>query len=154
MKTASGKYISIGKYNAGCFDETACISFLSFGISDENGTLTVSYYPAQDDTDAKKFVKNYEAESSVTPSETTTTETTTTETTVVQDPVQMGDLTCNGIIGISDAILCYRIAVEDITADITRQGLDHADVNHDNMVNAYDAVLILKYIARLITTFD
>lgn len=43
--------------------------------------------------------------------------------------------------------------MEDITVDITRQGLDIADVNHDNRVNAYDAVLILRYIAQLIDTF-
>ena len=43
--------------------------------------------------------------------------------------------------------------MEDITVDITRQGLDNADVNHDNLLNAYDAVLILRYIAQLIDTF-
>lgn len=43
--------------------------------------------------------------------------------------------------------------MEDITVDITRQGLDNADVTHDNLVNAYDAVLILRYIAQLIDTF-
>lgn len=43
--------------------------------------------------------------------------------------------------------------MEDITVDITWQGLDNADVNHDNRVNAYDAVLILRYIAQLIDTF-
>ena len=112
--------------------------FLSQGMSDKNGTLTVWYRPAKDDTDANKFVKCYETEKA--------------EPKVYGKG--LGDLNGDNSIDGSDAVLLARFCAEDKTAVITTDGLRNADVNHDGKKDGADIIRILEYIARIISSFD
>ena len=112
--------------------------FLSQGMSDKDGTLTVWYRPAQDDTDANKFVKCYETEK-------------------VEPQVYgkgLGDLNGDNSIDVSDAVLLARFCAEDQSAVITTDGLRNADVNSDGKKDGADVIRILEYIARIISSFD
>ena len=103
--------------------------YLSQGVSDNDGNLTVWYRPKSDDTDAKKYVRC--APSKI-----------------------KGDMNCDFVVDISDAVLCARFCAEDAEAIISLQGIRNADVDHDGNADSDDTILILKFIARLITSFD
>lgn len=85
---------------------------------------------------------------------TTKTTTTTTSTSKPSGDAYYGDVNCDKEIDISDVILLSRIAAEDKTASVTTQGKVNADCNRDQKINANDAALVLKFIAKLITKED
>ena len=103
--------------------------YLSQGVSDENGTLTVWYRPAKDDSNANKFVRCYEPEPTVT---------------------RRGDMNLDGKVDVSDAVQLMRFIVEDRTLVVTKQGLANADANANGTVDSDDCSTILKYIAKII----
>lgn len=83
---------------------------------------------------------------------TTTTSTSTTSSSARQDGkvTVLGDVDCNGIITVSDAILLSRISFEDTTVNVTEQGRINADCNKDGVKNGADVTLVLKCVAKLI----
>ncbi len=111
--------------------------YLSQGVSDENGTLTIWYRPKSDDTDAKKYVQ--------------CAVTSTTEQLVSQIK---GDTNCDFVVDVSDVVMCARFCAEDRTVKITRQGILNADVDKNGNPDPGDTILMLKFIARLIPSFD
>lgn len=66
-------------------------------------------------------------------------------------PYVPGDVDCSGAVDVSDAVLLAKLLAEDQTAVVTQSGLRNADVNNSGQPDAEDTVMILKYIARLIT---
>ena len=60
-----------------------------------------------------------------------------------------GDATCNDDVDISDAILTARVAAEDPSANITKQGRINANCDGDTKLTANDAATILRIIGRL-----
>ncbi len=108
--------------------------YLSQGMSDANGTLTVWYRPKSDDTDAQKYVKCLSTQKPVS--------------------TMKGDANGDFVVDVSDAVLCARFCAENSTANITRQGVVNLDVNGDGNTDFNDTIEILRYIARLITSFD
>ena len=108
--------------------------YLSQGVSDETGTLTVFYRPKSDDTAANKYVKCASTETPVSKIK--------------------GDLNGDFVVDVSDAVLCARFCAEDAEANISRQGVLNADVNGDGNTDPNDTVQILKFIAHIITSFD
>lgn len=103
--------------------------YLSQGVSDENGTLTIWYRPAKDDTDANKFVKRFVSQPVITVA---------------------GDLTCDGHVDVSDAVALLRFLNEDKSVKISDQGITNADANRNGQVDSDDCTVILQFIARII----
>lgn len=64
----------------------------------------------------------------------------------------LGDVTGEGIINVSDALLALKIAVGSIESPTDAQNAA-ADVNLDGNVNVSDALLILKFAVGSITSF-
>ena len=111
------------------------------------------------------------SETTTTTAETTTTETTTTtavtltqttasETTVTTETsvvtpgeLMLGDVNESGKTDVSDAVLLARFVAEDKEARITAQGQRNAYTNKNGKPDQEDIALILKYIAKLITSF-
>ncbi len=96
-----------------------------------------------------------------TKAETTTTKTTTTEPAVttqadvttsgiIAGPVKRGDMTCDGTVDISDAVLIARYLAEDRNAKITDQGMANADVDDVKGVAEGDLIMVLKAIAKIV----
>ena len=83
-----------------------------------------------------------------------TTPGTTTTTTTVSGNVKWGDADCSGTVDISDAVLVARFTAEDQDAVISEQGKTNADVSHKDGIDSNDVLMILKYIARLLTYSD
>lgn len=73
------------------------------------------------------------------------------ETTSAETNSNRGDVDCNGLIEITDVILLNRLAAEDVTVTITAQGQKNAECNDDGQINADDALLILRYMASIIS---
>ena len=97
-------------------------------------------------------------ETTTTTTVTTTTETTTTTTaeTTTESEQQTeirlrGDVNCSGNVDVSDAVLLARFIAEDSAAKITEPGKRNADCNGDGVRDGADTVMILQYIAKLIT---
>ena len=65
-----------------------------------------------------------------------------------------GDANCDYQVDVSDAVLIARFCAEDKNAEITQQGKKNADVNHNSNVDTEDTIVILKYIAHIIRSFD
>lgn len=84
------------------------------------------------------------------PATTAKTTTTTAKATGTQGDTFWGDATCSGDVDVSDCVLIARIASEDKEVKITAQGKTNADVDHDGNLTTDDALLILKYIAKLV----
>lgn len=66
---------------------------------------------------------------------------------------QKGDVSCDGVIDVSDAVLLARFIAEDTEAMISDQGKRNADVNKSGGPDQEDIMLILRRIARLISEF-
>lgn len=113
--------------------------FLSQGMSDADGTLTVWYRPKSDDTDAEKIVRKYETGTTAKPA---------------VYGAGAGDLNGDGQVDISDAVLLARLCAEDRNVNVSREGGLNADVNHSGQPDADDVILILRYIAHIIDTLD
>ena len=144
--------------------------YLSQGISDETGTLTVWYRPRTTDTNAAKYVRCSGSSAPDTPAVTTTAkpaapvQTTTAKATTApvkttaattSRPVSTvaGDANGDFVVDVSDAVLIARFCAEDSSVDISRQGIMNADVDHSGSPDPDDIVLILRLIAKLITSF-
>ncbi len=80
---------------------------------------------------------------------TTTTETTTSETLM---PSLRGDVDCNGLVQIADAIMLARYLAEDQII-VTVQGLNNAETTGDNALTAEDSACLLQYLAGVIDDF-
>ena len=103
------------------------------------------------------FVKEAAAAVTTTEPVVTTTEpvVTTTEpagTTVTEAPEETlrGDVNCNKIRDVSDAVLLARLIAEDSSAKVTTQGLLNADCNADGNRTRDDLIILLQFIAKLI----
>lgn len=121
--------------------------YLAQGTTDESGALTIWYRPAKEDSAAKKYVRCYEPE-------TTAPVTTTSAQTTKPVSKIKGDANCDFSVDVSDVVLLARFCVEDVTVRISSQGIRNGDVNHDNNTDGDDLIPILKYIARMIDSFD
>lgn len=64
----------------------------------------------------------------------------------------LGDVTGEGTINVSDALLALKIAVGSIESPTEIEKIT-ADVNSDGAVNVSDALLILKYAVGSISSF-
>lgn len=60
-----------------------------------------------------------------------------------------GDVNCDCIVDVSDAVLAARFAAEDNTAMITAQGKINADMNSDGNITGDDVIAVLRKIAKL-----
>ncbi len=73
------------------------------------------------------------------------------ETTAAGLPVTLlGDVTCDGAVDVSDAVLLARLLVEDKEAEVSEQGVVNADMNRSGAPDPADVTLILKTIAKMI----
>ena len=68
--------------------------------------------------------------------------------------MRCGDVDLSGIVDVSDAVLICRYHAEDEEAVIEAQGKINADVTHDSNITGDDTVLILRYIAKLVSYSD
>ena len=103
------------------------------------------------------FVKEAAAETApettVTTTATTVTTTETTVTTATEAPaaeILRGDVDCNKVRDVSDAVLLARLIAEDSTAKVSAQGLLNADCNGDGNRTSEDVIRLLQYIAKMI----
>ena len=99
------------------------------------------------------FVK--EAAAAVTTTEPVVTTTEPAGTTVTEAPEETlrGDVNCNKIRDVSDAVLLARLIAEDSTAKVTTQGQNiflNADCNADGNRTRDDLIILLQFIAKLI----
>lgn len=62
----------------------------------------------------------------------------------------LGDVNCDGVVTVSDAILMSRISQEDTTVDVNAQGLINGDANEDGVCNSADVTVILHIVAKLV----
>ncbi len=65
-----------------------------------------------------------------------------------------GDVNCDKIVDVSDAVLLARLIAEDSTVSISEDGLKNADANADGSISSDDTIMILKYIAKMIPDFE
>ena len=92
------------------------------------------------------------------PAETTTKATTTQQTTqkttvTTTSTDRLGDVNEDTVIDISDAVLLARFVAEDNEANVSSQGKRNADVNRNGSPDSDDVVVLLKYIAKTISSF-
>ena len=112
------------------------------------------FYTVRDET-GQEFVLAPAAEPVPDPvvTTTTTTVTATTTTTTVTEPVtgklRLGDVDCNGIVDVTDAVLLARLLAEDDEAVVSQQGMRNADCNQDGSRSMDDTTLILQHVAKL-----
>jgi len=97
---------------------------------------------------------------------TTTTTTTTTVTTPAPattpapvvttpapaqvQPTMIGDVTCDNVVDVSDAVLLARYLTSDASAKVSDTGRANADADKNGKVEGDDVTQILKYIAKII----
>ena len=60
-----------------------------------------------------------------------------------------GDVNMDGTVDVSDAVLLARFCAEDTAAVMTKEGLNAADCNADNLITNEDVIFILRIIAKL-----
>ena len=65
-------------------------------------------------------------------------------------PALKGDVNLDGQVDVSDAVLLCRFAAEDKTAVIKEQGKSNGEVDGKSGLSTDDAIMILKYIAKLV----
>lgn len=86
------------------------------------------------------------------PQDTTTTTTTTTTTAATTAPsgdFLAGDVDCNGVVEINDAVLLARYVAQDDTVKITVQGIANGDYNQDGSVDSTDITAVCRQLAHL-----
>ena len=86
------------------------------------------------------------------PRDTTTTTTTTTTTAATTTPsgdFLAGDVDCNGVVEINDAVLLARYVAQDDTVKITVQGVANGDYNQDGSVDSTDITAVCRQLAHL-----
>ena len=88
----------------------------------------------------------------VTTTETTVTTTTTTAATTTEAPAAIlrGDVNCDGLRDVRDAVLLSMLIVESPDAVVSQQGKLNADCNGDGRRTMDDTTLLLQFIAKLI----
>ena len=64
-----------------------------------------------------------------------------------------GDVDCNSVVDISDAVLLARYVVGDEVI-VTDAGLENADTKRDNELNEKDVLCIVKYVAGFLNITD
>lgn len=64
-----------------------------------------------------------------------------------------GDMSCDGVFDVSDAVLLARFIVQDKTAKVTDLGISNADVDGDGAVTTDDISRMLEKIGRMIDVF-
>ncbi|MBP0989072.1 MAG: DUF5620 domain-containing protein, partial [Oscillospiraceae bacterium] len=121
------------------------------------GELGFGYYYGADDKD--KEVSSITLNSvkviyDSVPVETTTTTTTTTTESTAPAKADWGNANCAEEVDVSDAVLVARYVAEDTGANLTAQGKINADVTHDGNITGEDTILILRYIAKMVTLAD
>ena len=62
-----------------------------------------------------------------------------------------GDISCDGVTDISDAVMLARFLAEDTGVQPSEQGLANADCDGAAGVTTDDLTAILRFIARIIT---
>ena len=62
-----------------------------------------------------------------------------------------GDVNCDGMVDVSDAVILARLLAEDPNVVVKQTGMKNADVNSSGLPDSEDVVMILRAIARLIT---
>ena len=67
-----------------------------------------------------------------------------------EEAYRPGDLNGDSLVTVSDAILLARINAEDISVNVSSEGLAAADVNGDGVKDADDVSDILRYLAGLL----
>lgn len=78
--------------------------------------------------------------------------TTTASSSGKKNPDAMtGDVNCDKIVDVSDAVLLARLLAEDADAKVNEQGMLNADCDGTEGLSSSDTIQILKYIAKLIT---
>ena len=87
----------------------------------------------------------------VTTTETTVTTTTTTETTEAPAAILRGDVNCDGMQDVRDAVLLSMLIVESPDAVVSQQGMLNADCNGDGRRTMDDTTLLLQFIAKLVS---
>lgn len=80
---------------------------------------------------------------------TTTTTTTTAATTAPSGDFLAGDVDCNGVVEINDAVLLARYVAQDDTVKITVQGVANGDYNQDGSVDSTDITAVCRQLAHL-----
>ena len=83
------------------------------------------------------------------PSTQTTTTTSTSSSSSEEQPELLGDVDCNGVVQIADAILLARYVAED-KVNITTQGRKNAELSGDSTLTSDDISVLLRYLAGLI----
>lgn len=74
---------------------------------------------------------------------------TVTTTTAEESKGLVGDVNCDGFVGVEDVILLNRYIAEDTAITITTQGMVNADANIDGDVTIEDPAVILRVLAGL-----
>lgn len=115
-------------------------------------TTTTTTTTATTTTTTPKVTTTTKATTTTTKTTTTTAKkTTTTTVTTTTTTTKTGDVTCDGTVDVSDAVLLARFLAEDTEAEIIEQGKKNADCNKSGKPDSEDVTMILKAIARLIT---
>lgn len=111
--------------------------YLSQGMSNAAGVLTIWYRPRKDDAAASQFVRSLDETESVI-------------TAYQHAKIVYGDLTLDGVVDISDAVVLARFIAEDMTVNIESTGLLNADCNHDGFITSDDVLMLLQFISKRI----
>ena len=83
------------------------------------------------------------------PSTQTTTTTTTSSSSSEEQPELLGDVDCNGVVQVADAILLARYVAED-KVNITTQGRKNAELSGDSTLTSDDISVLLRYLAGIV----
>ena len=62
----------------------------------------------------------------------------------------VGDVTCDNVVDVSDAVLLARFLNSDANAKVSDTGRANADADKNGTVEGDDVTQILKYIAKII----
>lgn len=123
----------------------------------EAATTTEAVTTASTDASAEQETTTTTSTEAVTAETTTASETTAVSSTETSRqelaPTKLGDVNDSGAVDVSDAVLLARYAISDPDAIVTDQGKANADVNRDGQYNTEDVILIVRFIAGLITEF-
>lgn len=124
--------------------------YLSQGISDENGTLTVWYRPRMTDTNGTKYVRCNDSSLTETPAVTTTTEPATPVTTTTKPLTPVTTTTTKPMTPVQTTTPKAATTPKVTTAATTSRPIStvQGDANGDFVVDVSDAVLIARFCAE------
>ena len=107
--------------------------------------------------EAKPESKNPVPDTTTTTTTTSTSTTSTTKdtsTTGGDDDILYGDVNCDKVVDVKDAVYLARNVGGDSTAVLTAQGEKNADVAKNNKIDPNDLSKLLRFLARLIPNSD